>query len=237
MGESLRGRTCTDVAKKRKQKAEPSQKRQGRCNKGVRIQSEERKRQDKDRKTTRRGGKRGVGRWLKSCIITAWQLKHALTHMSKHTRTLTHATYTHLYVTSRHITAPYGTSDTLRLASSMLGLSPLLPALFLIHFIFFFIHLHAPVCVHTAAICNTLRTNRMSNWEIYSAADRAIKAGGMSAPTLPDSDSRSDLRGLLSCWQLWCHSVAGGNVLICSTSKRENLAVWKHWSYKSNTKE
>lgn len=108
MGGSLRGRTCTDVAKKKKgglmkQKVEPSQKRQGRCNKGVRIQSEERKRQDKDRKTTRRGGKRGVGRWLKSCIITAWQLKDALKHMSKHTRTLTHTQHTRIS-TSPHDT-------------------------------------------------------------------------------------------------------------------------------------
>lgn len=124
------------------------------------------------------------------------------THEQTHTHAHTHATHTYLYVTSQHITAPYGMSDTLLLASSMLGLSPLLPALFLIHFIFFLIHLHAPVCVHTAAICNTLRTNRMSNREIYSAADRAFKAGGMSAPTLPDSDSRSDLRGFLPCWQL-----------------------------------
>lgn len=81
-----------------KQKAKPSQKHHGRCNKRLRIQSEERKRQDKDRKTTRRGGKRGVGRWLKSCIITAWQLQHALTHMSKHTSTHahTHASLCHL---------------------------------------------------------------------------------------------------------------------------------------------
>lgn len=82
-----------------KQKAEPSQKRQGRCNKGVQIRSEERKRQDKDRKTTKRGGKRGVGRWLKSCIITA------LTHMSKRTRTLTHTRNTHASL--RHLTTHY----------------------------------------------------------------------------------------------------------------------------------
>ncbi len=178
-----------------------------------------------------------MGWWLKSCIITAWQLRHALT-LWEHTHT---HTLTHFYITSQHITP-----SIWRVFHILLHYSRLYPCCVWAHSytarlyrsillsrLRVFVCVSNPIRITSQSPESTLlqlvtpRTNRKCNWEVYSAAGYMIKAGEMTAPWLwlQIRYKRLILHpgdvALIS-------SSGGGSIQMLYVSKSNNTTMWKH---------